>query len=377
MANPEHVEILKQGRDVWNRWREEHREIRVLDLSGAHLRGANLRGADLSGARLGGAGLSRADLSGADLNGARLGGAALIKADLIDAHLRETDLIDAILINADLSNADLSGANLGDARFNNTNLNGANLRGVDLINADLSRSQLNGADFTTSTMGNTKLADLDLSGTKGLETVRHVFPSTIGIDTLYKSAGKIPETFLRGCGVPDDFITFIPSHFGIRQAINFYSCFIIYSTKDEEFARRLYSRMRDEKLRVWFAPEDIKGGQKLQEQIERAIQLHDRLLIVLSEDSMRSDWGITEIQKARETEIKEDRRKLFPITIVNFEKVKAWNRFDADTGRDLAKEVREYYIPDFSKWKDHDAFEKAFDRLLRDLKAEDRQAAEG
>ena len=132
--------------------------------------------------------------------------------------------------------------------------------------------------------------------------------------------------------------------------------------------------MRDEHLRVWFAPEDIKGGQKLYEQIERAIQLHDRLLIILSEESMKSDWVIIEIQRARETEIREGRRKLFPITIVEFDKVKAWKRFDADTGKDLAKEVREYFIPDFSNWKDQDAFEKAFDRLLLDLRAEEASA---
>ena len=89
---------------------------------------------------------------------------------------------------------------------------------------------------------------------------------------------------------------------------------------------------------------------------------------------MKSEWVITEIQRARETEMKEGRRKLFPITIVEFEKVKAWKRFDADTGKDLAKEVREYFIPDFSNWKDHDAFEKAFERLLRDLRAEEARA---
>jgi hypothetical protein len=44
---------------------------------------------------------------------------------------------------------------------------------------------------------------------------------------------------------------------------------------------------------------------------------------------------------------------------------------------DKGGQLREYFIPDFSNWKDHDAFEKAFDRLLRDLKAEDQQTAEG
>ena len=41
-----------------------------------------------------------------------------------------------------------------------------------------------------------------------------------------------------------------------------------------------------------------------------------------------------------------------------------------DLGPDLAVEVREYFIPDFSNWKDHDAFESAFSRLKKDLEAE-------
>jgi hypothetical protein len=45
-----------------------------------------------------------------------------------------------------------------------------------------------------------------------------------------------------------------------------------------------------------------------------------------------------------------------------------WECFDADTGKDSAREVREYFIPDFSRWKDHEAYQQAFDRLLRDLK---------
>ena len=49
--------------------------------------------------------------------------------------------------------------------------------------------------------------------------------------------------------------------------------------------------------------------------------------------------------------------------------VREWTAFDADTGKDMGREVREYFVPDFSAWKDHDAYRKAFDRLLRDLKA--------
>jgi hypothetical protein len=345
MANPEHLEILKQGVEAWNKWRLEHGDV-IPDLRGAVLRDADLSDSD-------------ADLRVVFLTNANLHGAKLIGANLCAADLRGADLTDASLNFADLRVVNLANANLSGAQLVITNFTGANLRGVD---------------FTDAKMDRTRFVDNDLSEVKGLETVKHLGPSSIGIDTLYKSGGKIPEVFLRGCGVPDDFIAFIPSHFGVQQAIQFYSCFISYSTRDEEFARRLYSRMRDEKLRVWFAPEEMKGGQKLYEQIERAIQLHDRLLLVLSESSMQSEWVMNEVQRARETEVREGRRKLFPISIVEFEKVKAWRRFDADTGKDLAKEVREYFIPDFSNWKEHDAFEKAFERLLRDLRAEEARA---
>ena len=134
--------------------------------------------------------------------------------------------------------------------------------------------------------------------------------------------------------------------------------------------------MRDEGLRVWFAPEDIQGGKKLHEQIDEAIRVYDKLLLVLSAESMNSEWVRTEIRKAQKAEFKEGRRKLFPIRLVNFETIRDWECFDADSGKDLAVEIREYFIPDFSNWKDHDSFEAAFARLLKDLKAEEHDHTE-
>ena len=85
--------------------------------------------------------------------------------------------------------------------------------------------------------------------------------------------------------MPEDFITYLPSLIGTMQPIQYQSCFISDSSRDEEFARRLHEKLRGEKLRVWFAPEDMQGGQKFIEQIDRAIQVNDRLLRVLSEHS--------------------------------------------------------------------------------------------
>lgn len=78
---------------------------------------------------------------------------------------------------------------------------------------------------------------------------------------------------------------------------------------------------------------------------------------------------MTEIRRARKDEREAGLRKLFPIRLVDFEAIQKWECFDADSGKDLAVELREYFIPDFSNWKDHDAFEAAFDRLLKDLQS--------
>ena len=78
---------------------------------------------------------------------------------------------------------------------------------------------------------------------------------------------------------------------------------------------------------------------------------------------------MTEIRRAYETGRKEGRRKLFPIRLTDFKTLEEWKCPDSKSGQDLAEEVRQYFIPDFSHWKNHDSFEKAFDRLLRDLKA--------
>ena len=376
MANPEHLEILKQGVKQWNKWRKEHPDLKAdfngadlreaelarTDLSMANLLEANLGGADLSGANLSSANLSSANLTDANLSGGHLWMSDLNKANLGRAHLVQTYLKAATLQGANLSVADLRQANLGGA-----DLNGANLASVDLSWTSLVGADLNGADFSRASAWGTQFADVDLSVAIGLETIEHDGPSTIGIDTIYKSRGKIPEVFLRGCGVPDEFIVFI-RRMGVRP-VEFYSCFISYSTKDEDFAKGLYADLQAKGVRCWFAAHDIKGGRKIHEQIDEAIRLHDRLLLILSEHSMSSEWVKTEITKAHKREVKDDKRVLFPVRLVSYEAMQSWEYIDS-TGKDLAEEIRQYLIPDFSNWKDHDSYQTAFQRLVKDLKAE-------
>ena len=116
----------------------------------------------------------------------------------------------------------------------------------------------------------------------------------------------------------------------------------------------------------------MQGGKKVHEQIDEAIRLHDKLLLILSPHSMESEWVKTEIANARKRELRDPegvlkRRVLFPIRLAPFETLRDWECFDADTGKDSAREIREYFIPDFSNWTNPAAYSKAFDRLLKDL----------
>jgi len=105
--------------------------------------------------------------------------------------------------------------------------------------------------------------------------------------------------------------------------------------------------------------------------IHTLIRIYDKLLIVLSEASLQSEWVMTELRKARKAECRSGKRKLFPVQLVDFETLRDWECFDAGSGKDLAVEPREYFIPDFSNWQEHDQFEVAFSRLLQDLRAEE------
>src|SRR5262245_60855022 len=100
---------------------------------------------------------------------------------------------------------------LREANLLRADLSGANLSGANLHWANLSRANISGTNISNARIGWSTFTDNDLSSVNGLDNVDHSAPSAIGINTLYISAGKIPEVSLRGCGVPEIFITFAKS----------------------------------------------------------------------------------------------------------------------------------------------------------------------
>jgi uncharacterized protein YjbI with pentapeptide repeats len=334
MAKPELLALLLRGSRLWNDWRTANPNIEPnliqADLVGADLDGANLDGANLTGADLNGATLVKASLRKATLNLAHLNSARLAGADLAWANLTRTELIRANLSGANLSRANLEGTNLTGATLSEANFTEAELDGVIFSGANLSETI-----FTNCSVIESVFSCVDLSSALGLESIQHIGPSTIGIDTIYLSKGKIPELFLRGAGIPDTFISYIGSLVG--NPIQFYSCFISYSTIDQQFADRLHADLQSRGVRCWFAPHDAQGGKKLHEQIDSAIRLHDKLLLILSPASMKSEWVKTEIAKARKRELREDRRVLFPIRLVDYSSLLEWECFDGDARKDSAR----------------------------------------
>ena len=379
MAEEQHAAILAKGVDVWNAWRKENEHISP-DLTRANLGFAELRTINFNECNLFEADLGDANLYEADLRDADLTGAYLQNADLRGANLARADFTHAVLMGANLSwtdlsfafapEADLLGADLAGANLANADLSRADLIGSDLRFAKLNRTSVYRTDFCEAILGETMFIDCDLSEAKDLEFANHKGPSSLDIATIFKSGARIPEEFLRGCGVPESFISQMHSLVSAEGKNKFYSCFISYSFRDDEFVRRLYGRMRDAHLRVWYAPEDAESGKKLHEQIDTAIQTFDKLLIVLSEASLESQWVMTELRKAFKEEKRSGRRKLFPVRLVGFDRLRDWECFDADSGKDLAVELREYYIPDFSNWQKAWQFEAEFSRLLKALRSE-------
>jgi len=303
---------LKESITKWNAWRTANREIEP-DLSGANLSWTNLSGADLSGA----------DLSGADLNG------------------------------ADLSEAHLSGAHLSWAHLSEAILSSANLSEAHLSEAILSSANLSEAHLIETIFANTALNDV-----QGLDACVHHGPSTIDHRTLAAS-GPLPLSFLRGCGLPDEFIEYLPSL--LNQAIQFYSCFISYSTKDQLFVERLHADLQNKNVRCWFAPHDLPIGAKTWDAIDEAIRRRDKVLLVLSQAAIDSDWVEDEVSKAYAEERERKTLVLFPIRIDD--SVMTTNEAWARKLRDQRN------IGDFLRWNEPSEYNKSLERVLRDLKS--------
>jgi len=377
MANPEHVDILKQGVEVWNQWREENPliepDLRRLDLISQDFCGVDFARTNLKDSNLNHTNLSYADLSDSDLVDAQLISvdftyAKLTYSNCSGAILKNSNLTAANLNAAKLERTDLSGANLNGASLCWANLKDAILKGVTLYSANLSRACLDNSDFSQSIFGFTLVSHVDLSKAIGIDIVEHNKPSSIGIDTIFESRGQIPTAFLRGCGVPENFINYMKSL--TINPIDYYSCFISYSHKDKSFAQRLHDQLQARGIRCWLDEHQMLPGDDIYEQVDRGIRMWDKVLLCCSQHSLTSWWVDNEISTSfnKEQQLMEDRGKkvlsLIPLNLDGY-------MFSDEWASGKRQQIKERLAADFTGWEtDNSKFEEQFERVVKALQIE-------
>jgi uncharacterized protein YjbI with pentapeptide repeats len=417
VANEKLLKLVGQGRGAFVKWRAKHPKVILdlmdADLAGIDLRGANLRRADLIGVNLIGANLATAaligadltrsklcqiklqradlsnallafaDLSGADLTGANLSGADLSKttltgailteakldgARLSDANLQQAKLSGASLKNADLSNAQLNGVDLSSADLTESNLNAARLDETDLTDANLNRANVKSAQFHECRMGWTSLGGIDFSGAFGLDSIIHLAPNSLGIDSLLQSQGKLPEPFLRGCGVPADWANTVVNP--AQRPVNF----LVFSEQDRPIAEVLQKSLAEVGVRCWLHSKPMEKQEGVPSLFERRADLWDKFLLCASSNSLRSWWVDDEIGAAleREDALTEQRGKptevLVPVIIDGFIQGGNWEGVHN-------KRVYDRLSIDFSRCRrDKARFAAEIEKIVQAVQGEDDQA---
>lgn len=415
----EGVELL-QARLIGSDFRGA--DLRNADLTQANFNQSNLSGAYLVGAYLVGACLIDVDLNHANLSevaaaeanfcGSLLSSAHILKAslqhvdfnqaNLVNANLQNSNLTEANLIGSDMREANLSGVDLRgakvsradlsmtDLRYSNlqgldlqdiplyrANLEGVNLNNALLIRTNLSEANLRYANLSEAQMGGTIFADNDLSFTKGLDTVVHVSPSTIGVDTLNNSGGRVPDAFLKGCGLSDweiedaklrqrhlsykDINDILYKIYDLRahQAIQINPLFISYNHADSPFVDKMEQYLNAQGIRFWRDIHHATAG-RLERQIDHAIRVNPTVLLILSNQSVKSDWVQHEARLARKLELESGRDILCPIALDDSWKSCKWPER-------LREQIMEYNILDFSDWYEESSFRQKFRRLISGL----------
>ncbi|MCB0532005.1 MAG: toll/interleukin-1 receptor domain-containing protein [Saprospiraceae bacterium] len=291
MPNPKHFKIYLQGPEKWNQWRQQYPDIEP-DLSGfrfvfveSHLRQYSKPG----------------------LNTTTYG--MLMRSSLSDFDFSRTNLSDCVFWEIVLHRTRFQGANLSGTEFRQCDLYQVDLEAAELSRSTFVLSLFREANFQGAHFGQSHFAYSPLQGCTGLEKTVHPLPGHMDFLSLVHSQ-QVPFEFAQ--------------HFGINEVLfnairklepeRFYDCFISYSTRNEDFVQYLRAVLLIAKVPCWYAPADYRlnadwHASKKSEDYELARDLYnlvdasDVLLLVVSNDSMRSEWVRKEVLRVRKQRV--------------------------------------------------------------------------
>lgn len=375
--DPEHERILRLGVDTWNKWRGENpgvwpllmgADLRALDLAGYDLHFASLQHANLTGADLSEAWLASAHFEQANLTDARLYAAFAEWACFTAARMDRCFAMEANFTKANFQEVSASAAHFAETIFQGAILPAANLREAYLSGTNFTGAWLESADLTGATLAQTHFVDCDLTYAIGLDTCQHSSYSFIDFRTLQQCRRHLPEAFLKGCGLSEIIIDYIPSLFD--GAINYYSCFLSHSHADKEFVRLLYRSLIERDIRCWLDEHQMLPGDDPHDRIQEGIKLWDKFILCCSKDSLSSWWVDSELNRAFTKEqllTRERGRKvlaLIPLDLDGFLFSGQWLSGKAD-------EVKSRMVANFTGWREQNGkFDAEFERLVLALRSD-------
>jgi hypothetical protein len=322
---------------------------------------------------LAGHNLYKADLSNANLSRANLNDVILAMADLSGANLHNADLSNAVLMCANLADANLTGATLDGADLHLADLSRSILRNAKLTKATLRGAMLNqadiyGADFNNAYCSETVFSGVDFTNVQGLASILHGGSSYISADTLSKFKYILPQQFVQGTGISTFINDLNDAH--TNDIGRFFSCFISYSHVNKSFATHLYERLEKQGIYCWIDKDQVNPGQDIYDEIDRGIQLWDKVLLCCSKDSLSSWWVENEIAIAfaKEREFTKIRGKkvnvIIPIDLDGY-------IFSNDWKSGYREQIRRRLAANFIEWEDPIAFSMEFKKMLKALRSDE------
>lgn len=325
MSNPEHLKMFEHpDREEWEDWRYHNKDISP----------------DLSGERF-----ERYFLKHSDFNNCIISDCLFRQTLFKTTPFRDTNLVNSVhyyntyvtcyFVRCDFSGSVFHDCNFRDCYFTECDFSGVEIANISFINCHFSSN-------------------------KNIDLISSEKSSNIDYKTIFNS-DSFPDKFLISIGTPSEVLTLYKTYGGKNR--RFFRCFISHSSEDGSFAKKLHDDLQGSGISSWYAPENLKLGERIRDGLESAINESERIVLVLSSNSIKSHWVESEMETALELERKVGNRQslLIPITLdegVWTEDVPWVNMIK-----------RERNIGNFSNWEDGNQYRESYLKLLDSLKS--------